>query len=129
MIYCPLDFVPSVRPIVPIRDRTPEDTVNIEDPVIVEIAERLNVHPAVVCVKWAVQRGQVPVPFAVNNREHYLANIACTVSEPLTVEDMQAIAKIRQELCRLIKGQVFLWEGARDWEDLWDPDGVIVDMR
>ena len=28
---------------------------------------------------------------------------------------------------RLVKGQVFLWEGARDWHDLWDEDGVIVD--
>jgi alcohol dehydrogenase (NADP+) len=22
--------------------------------------------------------------------------------------------------CRLIKGQVFLWEGAADWKELWD---------
>ena len=57
-----------------------------------------------------------------------MANIACTVSEPLTDKDMEAIAKIDKN-CRLIKGQVFLWEGARGWEDLWDPDGVIVDMR
>ena len=27
---------------------------------------------------------------------------------------------------RLIKGHVFLWEGAKDWHDLWDEDGVIV---
>ena len=27
--------------------------------------------------------------------------------------------------CRLIKGQVFLWEGAGDWLDLWDADGTI----
>lgn len=27
---------------------------------------------------------------------------------------------------RLVKGQVFLWEGAKDWHDLWDEDGVIV---
>ncbi|MFN2120486.1 MAG: aldo/keto reductase, partial [Anaerolineales bacterium] len=27
---------------------------------------------------------------------------------------------------RLIKGQVFLWEGARDWRDLWDLDGKIA---
>ena len=37
----------------PERDRTPEDTVDIEDPVIVAIARRLGVHPAVVCLKWA----------------------------------------------------------------------------
>ena len=44
----------------------PDDTVDIEDPVIVAIAKRLGVHPAVVCVKWAVQRGQVPIPFSVD---------------------------------------------------------------
>ena len=21
---------------------------------------------------------------------------------------------------RLVKGQVFLWEGAKDWRDIWD---------
>ena len=28
--------------------------------------------------------------------------------------------------CRLIKGQVFLWNGAKDWSDLWDVDGTIA---
>ena len=28
---------------------------------------------------------------------------------------------------RLVKGQVFLWEGVNDWHDLWDEDGVIID--
>ena len=27
---------------------------------------------------------------------------------------------------RLIKGQVFLWPGAKDWHDLWDEDGTIT---
>jgi alcohol dehydrogenase (NADP+) len=27
---------------------------------------------------------------------------------------------------RLIKGQVFLWESAKDWQDLWDLDGKIA---
>ena len=27
---------------------------------------------------------------------------------------------------RLVKGQVFLWEGAKDWHDLWDEEGFIV---
>jgi alcohol dehydrogenase (NADP+) len=30
--------------------------------------------------------------------------------------------------CRLIKGQVFLWEGASGWEDLWDLDGTITTL-
>ena len=28
--------------------------------------------------------------------------------------------------CRLIKGQVFMWQSARGWEDLWDLDGTIA---
>jgi hypothetical protein len=27
---------------------------------------------------------------------------------------------------RLVKGQVLLREGAKDWHDLWDEDGFIV---
>ena len=53
----PIGYCPIGSPGRPERDRTPDDTVDIEDPVIVSIARRLGVHPAVVCVKWAVQRG------------------------------------------------------------------------
>jgi len=120
----PVGFCPIGSPSRPERDRTPEDTAAIEDPVIVRIAERLGVHPAVVCVKWAVQRGQVPIPFSVR-RAQYLSNIRCTITEPLTEQDMKDIEGIDRN-CRLIKGQVFLWEGAKSWEDLWDPDGVIA---
>lgn len=120
----PIGYSPIGSPSRPERDRTEEDTVDIEDPVIVRIAERLGVHPAVVCVKWAVQRGQVPIPFSVR-RSQYLMTIQALVSDPLTDEEMQAIAGIDRN-CRLIKGQVFLWEGARDWEDLWDLEGEIA---
>lgn len=44
-------IAPIGSPKRPERDRTPDDTVDIKDPVIVRIANRLNVHPAVVCVK------------------------------------------------------------------------------
>lgn len=120
----PIGFSPIGSPARPERDRTPEDTVDIEDPVIVSIAERLNVHPAVVCIKWAVQRGQVPIPFAVR-REQYMSNLRAVVGEPLTDEDMQAIAAIDRN-CRLIKGQVFLWKAGQTWEDLWDVNGEIT---
>lgn len=120
----PIGYSPIGSPSRPERDRTEEDTVDIEDPVIVHIAERLGVHPAVVCVKWAVQRGQVPIPFSVR-RSQYLSTIQALVSDPLTDEEMQAIAGIDRN-CRLIKGQVFLWESARGWEDLWDIEGEIV---
>lgn len=120
----PVGFSPIGSPSRPDRDKTETDTVDIEDPVIVKIAQRLNVHPAVVCVKWAVQRGQVPIPFSVH-RKNYLSNLQSTASAPLTDEEMKAIASIDKN-CRLIKGQVFLWPGAKDWEDLWDLNGEIT---
>jgi diketogulonate reductase-like aldo/keto reductase len=119
----PVGYCPIGSPNRPERDRTPEDTVDIEDPVIVNIARRLGVHPAVVCVKWAVQRGQTPIPLS-SKRRNYLANLRGVVSEPLTAQDMRAIAGIDKQ-CRLIKGQVFLWKANQTWEDLWDLDGVI----
>lgn len=120
----PIGYSPIGSPARPERDRTPGDTVDIEDPVIVEIAQKHGVHPAVICIKWAVQRGQTPIPFSTKRR-NYLANLQAVVSDPLSDEEMQAIAAIDKG-CRLIKGQVFLWKENQDWRDLWDEDGVIV---
>jgi alcohol dehydrogenase (NADP+) len=119
----PIGFCPIGSPTRPDRDKTETDTVDIQDPVILKIAKRLNVHPAVVCVKWAVQRGQVPIPFSIHRNE-YMSNLMCSTVDLLTEEEMKEIAGIDKN-CRLIKGQVFLWEGAKDWEDLWDLDGKI----
>ena len=120
----PIGFCPIGSPTRPDRDKTEKDTVDIEDPVIVAIAKRLNVHPAVVCIKWAVQRGQIPIPFSIYRNE-YLSNLECTVKDPLIEEEMMEIERIDKN-CRLIKGQVFLWEGAKSWEDLWDLGGKIT---
>lgn len=114
----PIGFCPMGSPTRPDRDKTENDTVDIQDPVIVKIAQRLNVHPAVVCIKWAVQCGQVPIPFSVYRNE-YLSNLMCTTADPITDEEMKEIEGIDKN-CRLIKGQVFLWKGAKDWTDLWD---------
>jgi alcohol dehydrogenase (NADP+) len=120
----PIGFCPIGSPTRPDRDKTETDTVDIQDPVIVRIAKRLGVHPAVVCVKWAVQRGQIPIPFSIYRHE-YLSNLRSTVSEPLTEAEMKEIAGIDRN-CRLIKGQVFLWKDGQTWEDLWDPSGEIT---
>jgi diketogulonate reductase-like aldo/keto reductase len=119
-----IGYSPLGSPGRPERDRTLEDTVDIADPTIVGIAERLGLHPAVVCLKWAVQRGQVPIPMSATRR-NYLANIRGVVGEPLTDDDMRAIAAIDRN-CRLIKGQVFLWKDDQSWEDLWDLNGEIT---
>ncbi|GHU70552.1 aldehyde reductase [Bacteroidia bacterium] len=109
--YCPIG-----SPNRPERDKTADDTVPIEDPVIVAIAQAHNVHPAVVCIKWAVQNGQIPIPFSVKP-EKFMSNLRATVEDPLTADEMQAIKAIDKNN-RFIKGQVFTWKGAT-WEDLW----------
>ena len=118
----PIGYCPVGSPGRPERDRTPDDTSPTEDPVIQAIARKHKVHPAVVCVKWAVQRGQAPIPFSVN---HYLQNLAGVVSEPLSDEEMLAIGKLDRN-CRMIKGQVFLWKDGQTWEALWDVNGELT---
>lgn len=118
----PIGYCPIGSPGRPERDRTPEDTAPIGDPVIVNIAQRHGIHPAVVCIKWAVQRGQTPIPFSINN---YAANLAGVVGDPLMDDEMRQIAAIDRN-CRLIKGQVFLRKDGQAWEDLWDISGEIT---
>ncbi len=120
----PVGYSPIGSPARPERDRTPEDTAPTEEPVIMRIAERHGVHPAIVCIKWAVQRGQVPIPFSTK-RSKYLGNLRAVVEDPLSNEEMKQIAAIDRN-CRLIKGQVFLWKEGQSWEALWDVDGQIT---
>jgi diketogulonate reductase-like aldo/keto reductase len=121
----PIAYSPLGSPGRPERDRTPEDTVDIEDPVIVAIAERHGVHPAVVCIQWALQNGLLAIPFSVK-RVNYLANLRAAVGPPLTSEELASIGRLDRN-CRLIKGQVFLWREGQTWEDLWDEDGRIAE--
>ncbi|MBC2605459.1 aldo/keto reductase [Pelagicoccus albus] len=120
----PVGFCPIGSPARPERDKTADDTVDTEDPVIVEIAKKHGIHPATLCVKWAEQRGQIPIPFSTNPR-NMLANIQSLVTPKLSDEEMEALSKIDKN-CRLIKGQVFLWKEDQTWEDLWDLDGTIA---
>jgi len=114
----PIGFSPLGSPNRPERDREPDDSSPLEDPVITKIAEARGAHPAVICLKWAVQRGQVPIPFSTNQQNYY-ANLKAVTESPLTEGEMSAIASIDRN-CRLIKGHVFLWKEAADWQELWD---------
>jgi diketogulonate reductase-like aldo/keto reductase len=116
--YCPLG-----SPHRPERDRTPQDTSDLDDPVVRRIAQAHGIHPALVCLKWSVQRGAVPIPMSTN-RAHSRADLQAVVEDPLTADEMAAIAETDRN-CRLIKGQVFLWKPDQSWEDLWDPEGEI----
>jgi len=119
----PIGYCPIGSPNRPARDRTPDDTVDTADPVIVEIARQRGMHPAEVCILWAVQRGQTPIPMSAN-RAHYLSNLRAAIAAPLNEAEMRAIAGVDKR-CRLVKGQVFLWKDGQTWEDLWDVGGVI----
>ena len=116
-------YSPVGSPGRPERDRTSEDTVDIEDPVIVKISKKYKLHPATICIKWSVQRGFIPIPFSTN-RVNILRNLKAVISEPLNESEMEEISRLDRD-CRLIKGQVFMWPEANGWEDLWDPDGEI----
>lgn len=116
----PVGFCPIGSPSRPERDRTADDVADIEMEAIAEIAKAHNVHPAVICLKWAVQRGMIPIPFSVKEPQ-YISNLQCATEDPLTEDEMERIRKSDRD-CRLIKGQVFLWPGASDWKELWDEE-------
>jgi alcohol dehydrogenase (NADP+) len=118
-----IGFCPIGSPTRPDRDKTDTDVADIEVPEVVEIAKAHGVHPAVICLKWAVQRGHSPIPFSIKRNE-YMSNLRCSFEDPLTEEELKVLATVDKG-CRLIKGQVFLWEGAGTWEDLWDINGEI----
>lgn len=120
----PIGYSPIGSPNRPERDKTPEDAIDTENPVVQKIAKRMNIHPAVVCIKWAVQRGEVVIPFSTNPR-NFMSNLEAATTNDLTAEEMEEMKTVE---CgsRLIKGQVFLWEGAKDWQDLWDLNGTIT---
>ena len=120
----PIGFCPIGSPTRPDRDKTESDVADIEQPEVVAVAKAHNVQPAIICLKWAVQRGQIPIPFAVDEK-FYISNLRCVTEDPLSADEMESLKKADCN-CRLIKGQVFLWEGAAGWEDLWDIDGTIT---
>ena len=122
----PIGFMPLGSPQRPERDMCPEDVADLQTPEMKEIAQAHGVHPATIALKWAHQRGQIPIPFSVHEAE-YVSNLKCMAEDPLTDEEMAKIATLERNN-RLVKGQVFLWEGAKDWHDLWDEDGVIVTL-
>lgn len=119
----PIGYSPIGSPARPERDRTPEDVADMAHPVVVRIAEAHGIHPAQVCLKWAVKRGQIPIPFSVKPAQ-IASNLQAVTEDPLSDAEMKEMENVEAG-CRLIKGQVFLWDGAKDWTDLWDVDGHI----
>ena len=116
----PVAFSPLGSPTRPERDRDETDLPVLQQPVILELAEKYGVHPAIICVKWAVQRGQTPIPFSVYYNEYH-SNLKSVTENLLSDTEMKQLEAVDKN-CRLIKGVVFLWEGAKSWKALWDEE-------
>ena len=119
----PIGFCPVGWPSRSERDRLSTDTCDIEDPVILKLADRFGVHPIVVCLMWAAKRGTVTIPFAVQ-RFHLASNLMAAVDNRLSDKDMRSFERIDRN-CRLLKGQALLWRDGLTWEALWDENGNI----
>jgi alcohol dehydrogenase (NADP+) len=117
--YCPLG-----SPNRPERDKTESDTVDMEDSVVLELADKYGVHPAIICLKWGIQRGHAVIPSSCNPR-NMVSNLNVACMKDFTDEEMSKLSQIDKD-CRLVKGHVFLWKTAKDWTSLWDMDGEIV---
>ncbi len=89
----PIGFSPIGSPTRPDRDKAEGDAVDIEHPVVQKIAKRIGVHPAVVCIKWAVQRGQIPIPFSVYPNE-FMGNLQSSFKDPITDEEMEEMKSV-----------------------------------
>jgi alcohol dehydrogenase (NADP+) len=63
----------------------------------------------------------IPIPFSVHEKK-YQANLCAVIEDPLSLGEMEQLKKAERG-CRLVKGQVFLWPGAKSWEDIWDKEG------
>ncbi len=120
----PIGFCPLGSPNRPERDRTSADTSPTKDTAIAEIAHKRGVHPATICIMWAIANGHTPIPFSTSER-NLASNLAAASAEPLSSEEIAIVGAADRD-CRLIKGQVFLWKDGQSWTDLWDIDGVIA---
>lgn len=118
-----IGYSPMGSPRRPERDKFDGDVADMEHPVVTAIAEEFGVHPAEVCLKWAVQRGHTAIPFSVKPAQ-IASNLRAVTEKPLTAAMLNAMRSVEAN-SRLIKGQVFLWEGSDSWLDLWDVDGTI----
>lgn len=113
-----IGFCPLGSPNRPERDRVEGDVCDTQMAVIQELAEKYKCSPQEICIKWAATRGHTPIPFSANP-VNIAANLSAAEGERLTAEEMALIA-LADCNCRLVKGQVFLWPGSDDWQDLWD---------
>ncbi len=104
----------------------PEDTVDIEDPVIVEIAQRPR-RPSGGGLREVGGAARADAdPLVDQSRATTWPTCAPSSSDPLTDAEMARHRAESTATAASIKGQVFLWKDGQTWEDLWDLNGEIT---
>lgn len=80
----------------------------MEEPAIVEIAEKHNASPAQVLIKWAVTRGTAVIPKSTS-KDHIISNLESEKIQ-LDEEDLKKIAGIKRNF-RYVTGEFFVTPG------------------
>ena len=88
----------------------------MEEPVILEIAEKHKVSPAQVLIKWAVARGTAVIPKSTS-KDHIIANLESEKIE-LDDEDHKKIANIKRTF-RYVNGEFFVTPG-NSYNNIYD---------
>lgn len=113
-----LTYAPLGAPRRSARNVMAGDTVDMAMPEILAIAKAHEITPEQVALKWAVQRGQVPIPFS-SNAKHLYSNLISVLGAPLSEEEMASIAKDDKNN-RFVRGIGFMSKEVKSWQELWD---------
>lgn len=113
--YCPLGS-PSRPPTFRHGDTDPDI---LTSPILTSIATKYNATPAQITLRWAIQRGTVPLPKSVTP-SRIVENIQCLRLPNLSTEDMNLITGMDQHY-RFSRGDSFITK-EQTWKDLWDEE-------
>lgn len=97
-------------------NKQPDEPLLLQHPVILGIAERLQVSPAQVLIAWAVNRGVIVIPKSVN--EERLRQNLEAYKLKLGKEDMQEIATLERGF-RYVNGAAFAY-GSYTTENIFE---------
>lgn len=121
---CPLHHhhPPPPHP-TPFRYRAAGNADVLNCPVIGSIAAATGKTPAQVALRWAVQRGTVPLPRSTTPAR-VEENLSGALNWALSAEDMRALDAIgaaSAPTARIMRGDHLTAEG-QDWREVWDED-------
>ena len=118
-------YSPLSSPGRPDAYRSTGDPDVLSHPTTLAIATRIGRSPAQVCLRWAVQRGTVPLPRSTTlSRIEENADVFSWALEAADMDAMDAQDATAGSVGRIMKGDHSTAEG-QDWRDLWDEDFVV----